>query len=54
MDNGTLEERVKKLELLVGLQQLLIDRLADAVGGHQKIFEALKTPAQPPIGGSVN
>lgn len=38
----TLERRVASLETTVRLQQQIIDRLATATAGHQRIIEAVQ------------
>jgi uncharacterized coiled-coil protein SlyX len=41
MDNESVEGRLARLETVWQLQQALMDRLAAAVGGHQRVVEVL-------------
>jgi uncharacterized coiled-coil protein SlyX len=41
MENESVEGRLARLETVWQLQQVLLDKLAIAVGGHQCVVEAL-------------
>jgi len=48
------ELRLLKLEKLLGLQQQTLEKLGEAIQGHQAIFDAISGKIVPPSGEVVN